>query len=111
VGLTKSPAESAKVIIAEVNDQMPRTLGDSFLHVSRLTHIVPVSYPIAEMPMAEEGDTTAERIAGYVADLIPDGATMQMGIGQFQTLCSSTFSIRRTWVSIPNDLGRCHRLG
>ena len=81
VGLTKSPAESAKVIIAEVNDQMPRTLGDSFLHVSRLTHIVPVSYPIAEMPMAEEGDTTAERIAGYVADLIPDGATMQMGIG------------------------------
>jgi 4-hydroxybutyrate CoA-transferase len=81
VGLTKSPAESAKIIIAEVNDQMPRTLGDSFLHVSRLTHIVPVSYPIVEMPMAEEGDKTAERIAGYVADLIPDGATMQMGIG------------------------------
>ena len=81
VGLTKSPAESAKIIIAEVNDQMPRTLGDSFMHVSRLTHLVPVSYPIAEMPMAEEGDKTAERIAGYVADLIPDGATMQMGIG------------------------------
>src|SRR5512135_3524199 len=81
VGLTKSPAESAKIIIAEVNDQMPRTLGDSFIHVSRLNHIVPVSYPVAEMPMAEEGDKTAERIAGYVADLIPDGATMQMGIG------------------------------
>jgi len=81
VGLTKSAAESAKIIIAEVNDQMPRTLGDSFMHVSSLTHIVPVSYPIAEMPMAEEGDKTAERIAGYVADLIPDGATMQMGIG------------------------------
>ena len=81
VGLTKTPAESAKIIIAEVNDQMPRTLGDSFIHVSRLTHIVPVSYPIVEMPMAEEGDKTAEKIAGYVADLIPDGATMQMGIG------------------------------
>jgi 4-hydroxybutyrate CoA-transferase len=81
VGLTKSAAESAKIIIAEVNDQMPRTLGDSFMHVSSLTHIVPVSYPIAEMPMAEEGDKTAERIAGYIADLIPDGATMQMGIG------------------------------
>jgi 4-hydroxybutyrate CoA-transferase len=81
VGLTKTPAESAKIIIAEVNDQMPRTLGDSFIHVSRLTHIVPVSYPIVEMPMAEEGDITAEKIAGYVADLIPDGATMQMGIG------------------------------
>lgn len=82
VGLTKSPAESAKIIIAEVNDQMPRTLGDSFIHVSRLTHIVPVSYPIPEMPMSGEAiDPITERLAGYVADLIPDGATMQMGIG------------------------------
>jgi acetyl-CoA hydrolase len=82
VGLTKSPAESAKIIIAEVNDQMPRTLGDSFIHVSRLTHIVPVSYPIPEMPMAADAtDPIVERLAGYVADLIPDGATMQMGIG------------------------------
>jgi len=81
VGLTKSPAESAKVIIAEVNDQMPRTLGDSFIHVSRLTHIVRVNYPIVEMPMGEEGDETARRIAEHIADLIPDGATMQMGIG------------------------------
>ena len=82
VGLTKSPAESAKVIIAEVNPQMPRTLGDSFIHVSRLTHIVPVNYPIPEMPMsAETTDPITERLAGYVADLIPDGATMQMGIG------------------------------
>ena len=81
VGLTKSPAESAKIIIAEVNEQMPRTLGDSFIHVSRLTHMVPVSYPIPEMPMSsEEIDPDTERIAGYVAELIPDGATMQMGI-------------------------------
>lgn len=82
VGLTKSPAESAKIIIAEVNEQMPRTLGDSFIHVSRLTHIVQVDYPIAEMSMAEEGDSEiVEKIAYYIADLIPDGATMQMGIG------------------------------
>ncbi len=82
VGLTKSPAETARVIIAEVNQQMPRTLGDSFIHVSRLNYIVPVNYPIAEMPMAEEGDpSTVEKIAGFIAELIPDGATMQMGIG------------------------------
>ena len=82
VGLTKSPAESARIIIAEVNEQMPRTLGDSFLHVSRLTHIVPVSYPIAELPMGGEGDDAiSQKIAGFIADLIPDGATMQMGIG------------------------------
>jgi 4-hydroxybutyrate CoA-transferase len=82
VGLTKSPAESAKIILAEVNEQMPRTLGDSFIHVSRLTHIVPVDYPIPEMLMSDEGDSdTIEKIAGYIAELIPDGATMQMGIG------------------------------
>lgn len=82
VGLTKSPAETAKVIIAEVNQQMPRTLGDSFIHVSRLNYIVPVNYPIVEMAMAEEGSPEiVEKIAGFIAELIPDGATMQMGIG------------------------------
>jgi acetyl-CoA hydrolase len=81
VGLTKSPAESAKIIIAEVNQQMPRTLGDSFIHVSRLNYIVPVDYPLQEMHMAEEGGQTINDMACHIAELIPDGATMQMGIG------------------------------
>jgi acetyl-CoA hydrolase len=82
VGLTKSPAESARIIIAEVNEQMPRTLGDSFIHVSRLHQIVPVDYPVPELPMAAAGDDAISRqIAGHIAELIPDGATLQMGIG------------------------------
>jgi len=82
VGLTKSPAESAKIIIAEVNQQMPRTLGDSFIHVSRLNYIVPVDYTLPEMKMGAEGpDEVTEKIAVFIADLIPDGATMQLGIG------------------------------
>jgi acetyl-CoA hydrolase len=82
VGLTKSPAESAKVIIAEVNEQMPRTLGDSFIHISRLHHIIPVNYPLPEMVMTEDGpNDTIDKIASFIIDLIPDGATMQMGIG------------------------------
>lgn len=82
VGLTKSPAEFAKVIIAEVNQQMPRTLGDSFIHVSRLNHIVPVDYELPEMLMSEiQTDPDTERMASYIAELIPDGATIQMGIG------------------------------
>jgi acetyl-CoA hydrolase len=82
VGMTKSPAESAKCIIAEVNQQMPRTLGDSFIHISRLNHIVPVDYPLPEMAMGGETPSEeVEKMAGYIADLIPDGATMQMGIG------------------------------
>src|SRR5258706_8350707 len=82
VGLTKSAAESAKIIIAEVNQQMPRTLGDSFIHVSKLNHIIPIDYPIPEVKMAAEAKSEViEKIAGYIAELIPNGATMQLGIG------------------------------
>jgi 4-hydroxybutyrate CoA-transferase len=82
VGLTKTPAETAKIIIAEVNEQMPRTLGDSFIHVSRLDYIVPVDYPISELPMGEdEPSEVVQKIGAHIAELIPDGATMQLGIG------------------------------
>lgn len=82
VGLTKTPAESARIVIAEVNEQMPRTLGDSFLHVSELDYVIPVSYPITEMSNSDEGSNEIiEKIGMNIADLIPDGATMQMGIG------------------------------
>jgi len=81
-GLTKTPAESAKTIIAEINPNMPRCLGDSFIHVSRLDQVVPVDYSLLELAMAEGGLTDLHvRIAEYIADLIPDEATMQMGIG------------------------------
>lgn len=81
-GLTKSPAESARIIIAEVNQQMPRILGDSFIHVSKLDYIVPVDYLPEELPMhGEEGGKEIEAIASHIADLIPDGATLQLGIG------------------------------
>lgn len=82
VGLSKSPAESAEIIIAEVNEQMPRTLGDSFIHVSAIDYIVPVDYPLPELAMGESKPSEeVEKIAAYIADLIPDEATMQMGIG------------------------------
>jgi 4-hydroxybutyrate CoA-transferase len=81
VGLSKTIAESSKIIIAEVNEQMPRTLGDSFIHVNKLDYIIPVNYPLPEVPMGGEGDEVVEKIASHIADLIPDEATMQMGIG------------------------------
>jgi acetyl-CoA hydrolase len=81
-GLTKTPAESAELIIAEVNPNMPRCHGDSFIHVSRIDHIVPVEYDLMELHMSEGGTTDLHtRIAENIAELIPDGATMQMGIG------------------------------
>jgi len=82
VGLSKSPAESAEIIIAEVNEKMPRTLGDSFIHVSDIDYIVPVDYELPELAMGEGKPTEkVEKIATYIAELIPDEATMQMGIG------------------------------
>jgi len=80
VGITKPAAQSARMVIAEMNERMPRTLGDSFIHISKLDAIVPVRYPLPEIQMAESSET-ADRIAGHVAGLIPDGATLQTGIG------------------------------
>lgn len=80
VGLTKPAAESARIVIAEVNERMPRTLGDSFIHVSKLTHVVQVDYPLVEMPQGMAGDLE-KSIGAHVAELIPDGATLQLGIG------------------------------
>ncbi|MCC7352387.1 MAG: acetyl-CoA hydrolase/transferase family protein [Anaerolineae bacterium] len=80
VGVTKPAAQAARVVIAEVNDQMPRTLGDSFIHVSKITHILPVSYKLPELPMGQVTDLN-RRIGQNVAELIEDGSTLQMGIG------------------------------
>ncbi|MCB8982548.1 MAG: acetyl-CoA hydrolase/transferase family protein [Ardenticatenaceae bacterium] len=80
VGTTKPAAESAQVIVAEVNQQMPRTLGDSFIHLSRIDHIVETDYPLPEAP---QGGATAEhlQVGAHIAEMIPNGATLQMGIG------------------------------
>ena len=80
VGVTKTAAQSAKVVIAEVNPNMPRTLGDAFIHISKLSFIVPVEYALPELPMGTTNELS-QRIARHIAALIPDGATLQMGIG------------------------------
>lgn len=80
VSVTKTAAQAAKTVIAEVNPNMPRTLGDSFIHISKLNYIVPVDYPVPELSMGGSSEL-AERIATHIAGLIPDGATLQTGIG------------------------------
>ncbi|PWB78338.1 MAG: 4-hydroxybutyrate CoA-transferase [Holophagae bacterium] len=82
VDATKAAVESARTTIALVNQQMPRTLGDSFVHVSKLSHVVEVDEPVLELAMAPEISEVARRIGRNVASLIPDGATLQMGIGE-----------------------------
>ncbi len=81
-GLTRSQAESAKLVIAQVNKQMPSMMGDTLFHVSQLGAIVEVDEPLAELPMTNDTDhQLVQRIAGFIAERIPDGATLQLGIG------------------------------
>lgn len=79
-GLIKTPAQVAKVVIAEVNERMPRTLGDSFIHFSKIDYAVPVDYPLAELAMGDTNELSM-KIGAHIAELIEDGSTMQMGIG------------------------------
>ncbi len=80
IGTTKPAAEAARIIIAEINPQMPRTLGDSFIHISRLTHIVEADYPLPEAPQGGTSDLHM-RVGENIVELVPDGATLQLGIG------------------------------
>lgn len=81
VGVTKAAAHSAKFVIAEINPKMPRAHGDAFIHISKIDVIVPVDYDLPEVHMSGETNEATENIADYVASLIPNGATLQTGIG------------------------------
>ncbi|HET7079019.1 MAG TPA: acetyl-CoA hydrolase/transferase C-terminal domain-containing protein [Chloroflexia bacterium] len=80
VGVTKPAVESARVVIAEINPRMPRVWGNSFIHISRIDYCVEVDYPLPEFRQGEPAPLYS-RIGRHVADLIEDGATLQMGIG------------------------------
>jgi 4-hydroxybutyrate CoA-transferase len=73
-------ARRAPLVIAQVNPRMPRTLGNAFLHRSQIDAWVEVDRPLLEYPAAPVGDVE-RRIAAHVASLIPDGATLQVGVG------------------------------
>jgi acetyl-CoA hydrolase len=86
VECTKPATEVADVIIAQVNPRMPRTLGDSFIHVDKLTWCVEADAPLKELPQVDR-DTSPEESDVYraigknIASLIEDGSTLQLGIG------------------------------
>ncbi len=80
VDTTLTACQVAKTVIAHVNDQMPRTLGDSFIHIHKIDRIVEESRPVLELPRVKCTDQNCV-IGRNVADLIEDGSTMQMGIG------------------------------
>ncbi len=80
VGVTKPAAQAAKKVIAEVNAQMPRVLGDSFINISKIDKIIEVDYPLPEAPQGGFSKVH-KKIGERIADMIPDGATIQLGLG------------------------------
>ena len=74
-------AGQAKTIIAQINPRMPRTLGDSHIHVSRITAAIREERELPEIHYGADANEDTERIGRYVAELVEDGSCLQMGIG------------------------------
>jgi acyl-CoA hydrolase/GNAT superfamily N-acetyltransferase len=81
VDVTKAAALAARTVIAQVNPAMPRTRGDSRIPVDRIASFVPVDAPLGEY-LHDPADEVAQQIARYVARLIEDRSTLQVGLGR-----------------------------
>ena len=81
VDTTKTAAECARTVIAQVNPKMPRSLGDSFIHLNKLHYVVEAADELLEFPMGQVSEI-AMRIGRHIASLIEDGSTLQLGIGE-----------------------------
>jgi 4-hydroxybutyrate CoA-transferase len=89
-----SAIPAAKVVIAQLNRSMPRTLGESFVHVNDIDLAIEVDRPPYMYPDPVIGDVE-RRIGEFVAGLIPDGATLQMGIGAIPTAVARQLTDKR----------------
>ncbi|MBF0496287.1 MAG: acetyl-CoA hydrolase/transferase family protein, partial [Deltaproteobacteria bacterium] len=82
VDITRSGMENSRLVIAQVNPRMPRTMGDSFVHVDEIDYIVVREEPLVEGLTRIADNEIARRIGHYVSQLVNDGATLQIGFGQ-----------------------------
>ena len=80
VEATLAAIENAKIVIAQVNAQMPRTFGDGIIHISEINYLVEVNIPIFAQEMGEISPME-DKIGTFIASLIEDESTLQLGIG------------------------------
>ncbi len=94
VDASLAAAQTARKLIAEINPNMPRTHGDGVIHISRFDKVIDVDYllPSIEIPQPDAIET---RIGKYVAELVDDGATLQMGIGAIPNAALAAMSGHR----------------
>ena len=81
VDITRSAVEHSQIVIAQVNPRMPRTWGDSFVHVDDIDWLVPYEEPLVEALPRIKDNEVSRRIGLYVSQLVDDGATLQIGFG------------------------------
>ncbi|HNL06772.1 MAG TPA: acetyl-CoA hydrolase/transferase C-terminal domain-containing protein [Chitinophagales bacterium] len=81
VDIVRAAISNAKHVIAQVNRQMPRTHGDGLIRMENITAIVEIDEPLPEVSYGQKVDSKSMAIGRYCAELIEDGATLQMGIG------------------------------
>jgi acyl-CoA hydrolase/RimJ/RimL family protein N-acetyltransferase len=81
VDITRSAVEHSGFVIAQVNPKMPRTWGDSFVHVDEIAWLVPCEENLVEALPTVKDNEVARRIGLYVSQLVDDGATLQIGFG------------------------------
>ncbi len=82
VDVTRQAVRSARLVVAQVNPRMPRTHGDSFIHLDDIDYVVPYAQEILTLPDDAVDEATSRRIGRYVSELIDDGSTLQVGYGQ-----------------------------
>ena len=90
VDITLSGMKNAKKVIAQVNPQMPRTWGDSLVHIDEIDHIVFHEEPLMEMLPRPKNENVVKRIGYYINQLVDDGATIQVGFGHLPDAVVST---------------------
>ncbi len=95
VDMTRSAALAAKCVIAQVNTYMPRTLGNSFIHLRNINYLIEHDEPLLEWPVVDEPDEVTRQIAENVASLVSDGDTLQMGIGRLPDTVLHSLTDRR----------------
>jgi len=90
----KMMIEAADLVVLEINEQLPWTLGDTQIHISQVDHVVEHHTPPFQLPIATPSDWE-KAIGGYIADLVEDGATIQLGIGGIPNAITAFLHERR----------------
>ena len=94
VDITKAAVENASTVIAQVNSNMPRVHGDTFIHIDDVSFVIPHDEPILEY-RTEVPDEIAHRIGNYAARIIKDGDTIQVGYGSIPNAILSNLSTKK----------------